>query len=125
MSLQIIENNGRPEWAVVPYQDYLELVDQAEMLQDIRDYDASKTALDRGEEELVPAEIVYALLDGENTIRVWREYRGMSQQTLAEAAAISVQYLSHLEAGKRRGSTRVMAALARALRVSLDDIVPV
>ena len=33
----------------------------AEMLQDVRDYDAVKTALARGEEELVPSEVVFAL----------------------------------------------------------------
>ena len=45
---QIIEKDGSPEWVVVPYATYLRLVDDAEMLQDIRDYDAVKTAIARG-----------------------------------------------------------------------------
>jgi DNA-binding XRE family transcriptional regulator len=123
MSMQIIERNGKPEWAVVPYEEYLQLVEQAEMLQDIRDYDAVKEALERGDEELVPSQVVYAILDGENPVRVLREFRGMSQKELAESAGISVPYLSQLEKGKRKGTLEVLSAIAKTLQVLLDDVV--
>jgi hypothetical protein len=45
MNVHFIERNEKPKWAVVPYETYLQLVEQAEMLLDIRDYDASKAAL--------------------------------------------------------------------------------
>ena len=123
MSMQIIERDGKPEWAVLPYEEYLQLVEQAEMLQDIRDYDEAKAALGKGDEELIPSQVVYAILDGENPIRVWREYRELSQQVLAEKVGISIPYLSQLERGKRTGSLEVLTAIAKALRVSLDDVV--
>jgi len=123
MSVQIIERNGKPEWAVIPYKAYLQLVEQAEALQDLRDYDSAKEALNRGEEELIPEEMVYALLDGKNPIKVWREYRGLSQSQLAKAAGISVAYLSQLETGKRKGSTEVLIVIAKVLELSLDDVV--
>lgn len=122
MNVQIIEKEGKPEWAVLPYEEYLRLVDEVEMLQDIRDYDTAKQALAEGE-ELVPAELTYAILDGENPIRVWREYRGMTQQELADAAGISKSYLSQIESGKRTGTAEVLAAIAGALDLTLDDIV--
>ena len=123
MSMQIIERDGKPEWAVLPYEEYLQLVEQTEMLQDIRDYDEAKAALDKGDEELIPSQVVYAILDGENPVRVWREYRELSQQVLAEKVGISIPYLSQLERGKRTGSLEVLTAIAKALRVSLDDVV--
>ena len=123
MSMQIIERDGKPEWAVLPYEEYLQLVEQAEMLQDIRDYDEAKAALDKGDEELIPSQVVYAILDGENPIRVWREYRGMPQHELVEEAGISIPYLSQLERRVRTGSLEVLTANAKALRVSLDDVV--
>jgi DNA-binding XRE family transcriptional regulator len=123
MSTQIIQRDGKPEWAVLPYETYLELVEQAEMLQDVQDYDAVKAALARGEEELIPSEVVHALLNGENPIKVWRNYRGLAQPELAERAGVSVPYLSQLETGKRRGSLEVLNAIARALNLSLDDLV--
>ena len=36
MSVQIIEKNGKPEWAVLPYEEYLRLVTEVEMLQNIQ-----------------------------------------------------------------------------------------
>jgi DNA-binding XRE family transcriptional regulator len=123
MSIQVIERNGKPEWAVVPYETYLQLVEQAETLEDIRDYDTAKAALEGGEEELIPSEVVYALLEGRNPIKVWREYRDLTQAQLAQAAGISVPYLSQLESGKRKGSTDILMSIAKALRLSLDDMV--
>lgn len=123
MSIQIIERDGKPEWAVLPYETYLELVEQAEALQNIRDYDTTIAALERGEEELVPSDVVYAILDGGNPIKVWREHRGLAQHQVAEAAGISIPYLSQLETGTRQGSTRVLSAIAKALGLLLDDLV--
>jgi len=101
----------------------MQLVDEAEMLQDIQDYDSVKTAIERGEEELVPIRIAYAMLDGENPIKVWREYRGLTQQALADMAGISKPYLSQIETNKRTGTKEVLLAIAKALKVTLDDIV--
>ena len=120
--VQIIERDGKPEWAVLPYDLYLQLAEEVEMLEDIRDYDAIKAAIERGEEELIPGEVVDALLDGENPVKVWREYRGFTQQQLAEAAGISTTYLSQIETNKRAGTTEVLAAIAKALKLTLDDI---
>jgi DNA-binding XRE family transcriptional regulator len=92
------------------------------MLQDIQDYDSAKAALARGDDELIPSEVVYAILDGANAIKVWREYRGMSQQEVAESAGISVPYLSQLETNKRRGSLEVLSSIAKVLKVSIDNI---
>ena len=122
MSVQIIEKNGRPEYAVIPYKEYQRLLTEAEMLQDVRDYDEAKLAIANGE-ELIPSRVTYALLDGENPLRVWREYRGLTQQQVAEAAGISKPYLSQLESGQRKGTTDVLQAVAKVLNVSLDDLV--
>jgi DNA-binding XRE family transcriptional regulator len=122
-NIQLIERDGKPEWAILPYEEYLKLVEQAEMLEDIRDFDAAKAALENGEDELVPAEVVFAILDGENPIKVWREYRRLTQQQLADAAGISKPYLSQIETGKRTGATEVLSAIAKALDVSLDEVV--
>jgi DNA-binding XRE family transcriptional regulator len=124
MNVQIIKQGDKPEWAVVPYETYLQLVEKAEMLQDVQDYDSAKAALERGDDEIFPSKVIYAILDGENPIKAWREYRGFSQQETAEKAGISVPYLSQLEKNKRKGSLDVLTAIARVLSVSLEHIVP-
>lgn len=79
MSAQIIEREGKPEFAVVPYEDYVRLVEETEMLDDIRAYDEAKAELKRGDDELIPWEISVRLIEDENRVRVCREYRGLAQ----------------------------------------------
>ena len=104
---------------MIPYESYQRLVEDAEMLEDIRDYDEAKKSIESGE-ELIPSEV--AILDGENPTKVWREYRGLSQQQLVDAASISKPCLSKIESGECTGAPGVLDAIAKALDLSLDDI---
>lgn len=124
MSVQIINREGKPEWAVLPYDEYLELIEQAEMAEDTQDYDNAKNALANGSEELIPSSVVFALARGENPIRVWRDYRKLTLQQLAELVSISVPYLSQLETRKRTASLDVLTRLVAALNLdAVDDLV--
>lgn len=113
----------KPKWAVLPYEEYERLLEEAEMLQDIRAYDEAKQALAEGE-EWVPSEVVYAILDGANPIRVWREHRGLTQAQLAQTAGISVAQLEQIETGQRPGSPALLAALAKSLGLDVEDLLP-
>lgn len=75
-----------------------------------------------GEEEWVPAGTANRILDGENPVKVWREYRGMTQESLAERAGISKAYLCQIETGKRAGAVKTLRAIAAALGVTVDDL---
>ncbi len=121
MSVQIIEKDRKPEWAVIPYEIYQVLIEDSEMLQDIRDYERSKKAME-SEEELIPGNVVNAILAGEKPLKVWRKYRGMTQQQLADMAGITKAYLSQIETGKRIGTTDVLTNIAKSLGLTLDDI---
>ncbi|MDN5849719.1 MAG: helix-turn-helix transcriptional regulator, partial [Nitrococcus sp.] len=95
-------------------------------LEDTRDValvDEFYERLGRGEAELVPSEVVDRLLAGETPVRVWRQFRGLTQQALADGAGISKNYLSQIETGQRDGRVRVLQALAKELGVDLDDLV--
>ena len=123
MSVQIITQNGKPEWAVLPYEEYLQLVEQAEMLEDVQDFDSIHEAIHSGTEELIPAPVVFALASGENPVKVWREHRGFTQQQLAEKAEISVPFLSQVETGKRKASVGVLVKFSSILQVDVDDLI--
>ena len=122
MSAQFIEIEGK-QVVVIPADDYRVLLEKAEMLDDVAAYDRAKDALAAGDEELVPAAVVNAILDGENPVRVWRQHRGMSQVQLAEAADISQAYLAQIETRKREGTLGLYRSLADVLGVDLDDLV--
>jgi len=123
MNIQFIGKENSPEYAVVPIAAYRELLEKAEMLEDIAAYDKAKAAVDAGESEFIPDEVAGALLDGENPIKVWRKFRKMSQVDLAKASDISQAYIAQIESGKREGRVSVYRAIAEALRIDLDDIV--
>lgn len=110
--------------AVLPMHDYDRLVDAAEDRADLATARAAKARLAAGEDEYVPFEIAERILDGENPLRVWREYRGLTVSALAKRAGISRPYLSEIETGRKDGTLRTMAALAAALDVEIDDLVP-
>jgi DNA-binding Xre family transcriptional regulator len=74
--------------------------------------------------EWVPGAVVDRLIAGEHPVRVWREHRGLRAQELVRQADISPALLSEIENGKKEGSIRTLAALARVLHVGLDDLVP-
>lgn len=121
MSVQIIEKDGRPEWAVVPYQEYLRLMELAEDRAEIAAYDAAMRAIEEGE-ELIPSEVVDRLINGENRIKVWREHRGLSQKELADLAEVKQSAIAMLETGARTGTVETLQRIARALQVDLDDV---
>jgi transcriptional regulator with XRE-family HTH domain len=55
-------------------------------------------------------------------LKAIRQEQGLTQQDLAEKAAISVSFLSFLESGSRKGSLDTYQRLATALGMGLDEL---
>jgi len=125
MNVQVIERNGAPEWAVLPYAEYERLMVRLEDVQDADDVARVKAALERGEEEGVPDAVVERLLGGESPLRVWREFRGMTQTDLALSTQVTQGMVTMIETGKRKGQAVVLKRLAGVLGVDVDDLVVV
>ena len=121
MNVQIIENNGKPEWAVVPYDEYRRMVEALEDKADAATLDAAARRLSAGEEESLPADMVARLLE-ESPYRVWREYRGFTLENVAEAAGVTRGYVSMIESGKRQPSRAIQARIAWTLGVRPDEL---
>ncbi len=56
------------------------------------------------------------------SIRSLRKQRGLSQDSLADAADLSRNYISDIERGVRNPSLLALVGLSRALRVPLRDM---
>ncbi|WP_411032969.1 helix-turn-helix domain-containing protein [Shinella sp. BYT-45] len=110
------------EMVVLSRAEYDTLVEAAEMLADVAAYDRAKARIAAGEDEMIPAEFVYRMMDGESPLRVWREFRNLSAKDLAAQAGISTAYLSEIETGKKEGSISVLKSIAKALGIDLDDL---
>lgn len=115
--IQFIPADGRAEWAVIPIEDYTRLCDNELVLKQLLAQSSHKPL------QILPEAFASRLTQGESPIRLWREYRRLSQQLLAEKAGISIPYLSQLEHKIRSGSKRVLKAIAQALGVDLETII--
>jgi DNA-binding XRE family transcriptional regulator len=122
MTAQIVEISGQ-KMALLPMADYERLIEIAEDQADISAAIAAQKRLQDGE-ELIPSELVYAIMDGENPLRAWRKYRGLTIEALAAMTTIRQSMLSMLENGKAQGKPAHWRALAEALNVAIEDIIP-
>ncbi|WOF73312.1 helix-turn-helix transcriptional regulator [Parvibaculaceae bacterium PLY_AMNH_Bact1] len=113
---------GEALYALVPVAEFDRLKRAAE---DIVDIKAANEALLGDRADLIPAEVVHRIADGENPVRVWREHRGLKGVELARAAGISPAYLSEIETGKKDGTFRTMTAIGHCLGLPLDDLAPI
>jgi DNA-binding XRE family transcriptional regulator len=118
MSAQIIEKDGVPEFAVLPYAEYERLLAIAEDKMDAADVLAYREA----REESFPESLVDALVNGDHPIKAYRNYRQLTQQELAERIGKSKPYIAKLEAGERTGTIDVLARIAEVLEVDLDQL---
>ena len=118
MSAQIIEKDGVPEFAVLPYAEYERLLAIAEDKMDAADVLVYREA----REESFPESLVDALVNGDHPIKVYRNYRQLTQQELADRIGKSKPYIAKLEAGERTGTIDVLARIAEVLEVDLDQL---
>ena len=123
MSAQFIEIDGR-KMAVLPVAEYEMLLDIVEDQEDIAAAERAERRRLAGE-DYVPSELVDRLIEGENALRVWRQYRKLSIAQLAAMAGINKATISLLENDKAQGRPATWRALADALRVTVDDILPI
>ena len=118
---QIIKYSGQPAYAVIPLEEYTELLEAIEDHLDLIEVRAIRAQIDSGEMELIPDYVVYALVDGQNPIKVWREYRGMTQTELAQKIGIGKAFMSQIESGTRSGDKQLVK-IAAILKVDIDDL---
>lgn len=118
MKYEMIERNGK-SFVVLPVDMFYQLMEDAEMIDDIKAFDEAKA--EGG--EYYPASVVYAILNGQNPIKTYREYRTLTQEDLAVKTGLSRAYIAQLETGKRTGSIAALKGIAQVLMVDLEDIV--
>lgn len=120
------KKTDKGEVAILPRKDYEALVAKAAEA----DEDAGTARLvARARKEiatgapLIPKQIVDRIANGENALRVLREWRDVPQLYLSFKTDIGQGYISDLENGRRKGTTAALKKIAEALKVPLDLLV--
>jgi hypothetical protein len=126
------QKTPRGEVAILPRKDYEALVAKAAEA----DEDAGTARLvsqARGEiaggAVLLPKEVVDRIANGENPVRVLREWRarewpgGMTQIDLSHKTNLSQGHISDIETGRRLGTVTALRLIADTLKVPLDLLI--
>jgi len=102
--------------------------DYEAMIQRIADLEDTVELLQAQLEETgpgIPEAVVCAELEeGLHPIAAWRRHFGLSAQGLAERAEVSAAYLSEIENGRKPGSIEAHKAIAEALGVPVEYLLP-
>jgi DNA-binding XRE family transcriptional regulator len=94
--LSVIEKDGRPEYVVVPYAEFIRIFGKAEAL--------------------IPHNVVSRVVDGASILKAWREHLDLTQADLAARLGVTQAAYSQLESSpKLRPSSRRKLAAALGL----------
>ena len=102
-NVQFIEQDGRPAFVVIPYDEYLKLVPS--------------------EGITIPHEVAGLVIrKGMNLVKAWRVHLGMTQAEVARKAAISQAALSQMEKSENELRTATLEKLAGAMGLSVEQL---
>ena len=116
----IYDDTGAPAFVVIPYARFRALAPAtaATALSDEALFDLAQAEKD--DRSAVPHDVMIRLIEGENPLKVYREWRGLTQAALARKIAVSKGYVSQVERGTRTLSRKARAAAAKALGILPD-----
>ena len=101
--VQIIKVDGKPAFAVIPYDDYLRLLPQ--------------------DDANIPHEVVGLIIKkGMNLVKAWRTHLGLTQREVAKRAGISQAALSQMEKSTNELRTTTLEKLARAMGLTVEQL---
>ena len=107
-NVQIINQDGRPAFAVIPYEEYVRTFRKAPRIP---------------ESGNIPNDVVWLSVDkGYTLARAWREYLGLTQSEVASQMGISQAALSQMESGEKKLRKASLEKLARALDVMVEQL---
>lgn len=123
--IQKITTPSGEEMIVLAREDYDRLVEAAREVEVAQEIAEIKRRIANGEEETISLELFEQLMLGdEPRLKVWRKYRGLTQAALAERAGIRQATISTIENGRSLGSARSLSALAGALSIPVELLMP-
>jgi DNA-binding XRE family transcriptional regulator len=106
---QIIKQDGKPAFAVIPWNEYQQLLNNQ---------------IESDESDVwFPNEVVKANARGDSLIKAWREYLNLTQAKLASKAGMKQSALARLETNTTNPRKSTLLKLAEALGVTVDQLI--
>jgi DNA-binding XRE family transcriptional regulator len=103
---QIINHDGKPMFAVIPYNDYMDLIER------------------RDRELTIPHEVIEkTVLEDKSKVRAWREYKGLKQSEMAERLGVTQGAYSQMEKPRANLRSSTLAKIADAMGIHIEQLV--
>lgn len=122
MSFELVVKNGQT-FALVPVHKYEHVLAEMELQNDVRLMESALARIDSGDDEIIPISLTVRRLNGESTIKIWREFREMTQEKLAEVSGVSRGMIANIESGRKQPGIGSLKKLARALNCDIGNLV--
>ncbi len=104
---QVIEQNGKPAFAVIPFEQFEKMAEQ---------YVADESNLS------FPHEVVKANFKGDSMIKAWREYLGLTQGELATRAGMTQPAIVKLEKPDANPRNSTLKKIASAMGLAVEQL---
>ncbi|MEJ2589377.1 MAG: helix-turn-helix transcriptional regulator [Deltaproteobacteria bacterium] len=106
---QIIKQNGKPAFAVIPWNEYQKLL---------------RNQIESDESDVwFPNEVVKANVRGDSLIKAWREYLNLTQEELAAKSGMKQSALARLENDTIKPRRSTLLKLADAMGITVDQLI--
>ena len=120
------QKTPRGEVAILPRKDYELLVAKASEAEE--DTGTARIVAQARKEiaaggPLLPKDVIDRIANGENPVRVLREWRDITQTYLSFKTNLSQGHISDIENGRRTGTAATLRLIADVLKVPLDMLV--
>lgn len=109
---------------ILPEAVFERLVTLAEDATDARTLQASQKRLASGADDVLSESDLDGLREGPSALAFWRKRRGLTTTALASLGGITEPVLLAMERGERTADVIVYQALASALDVDAEDLIP-
>jgi len=107
---QIITQDGKPAFAVVPWDEYQKLL---------------SNQIDADEEDVwFPHDVIKAtMVGGDSLIKAWREHFGLTQDELSKRAGIKQPSLARLERPDANPRRATLKKIADAMGLTVEQLI--
>ena len=106
---QIISHNGKPAFAVIPWNEYQKLI---------------HSQIESDESDVwFPNDVVKANVRGDSLIKAWREYFKLTQAELAAKTGMKQSAMARLESNSVNPRKATLAKLAQAMGINIEQLI--
>lgn len=121
----LLDAQGRPQYAVLPIEDYYALIEGAPHAGAGPTDDAARNPLHQEAPGFqTPPEVTDAIKAGAHPITAWREYRGLTREILAGWIGFDEDDVAHFEDNDAVPTVEILQMIANALNVPIQALLP-